>query len=246
MAKVTLDMSTFKALASDSRLSILKILDGKKMSLKDISAETDLNKATLHEHLNKLNEAGLVKRRERDGHKWVYYCLTWKGECLLHPENTRIVVMFSAAFFSLLVSIVSVVQYVKGRVIGWTSTQMGSSDTIVYSSGSSDGFTTVNETGTRAVADSLGVSGGDIEMKRTASDTVNNLMNTSGYSDGTDTACEAASDSASGGVNSFVSSNMVIWHDPLFQTIAVICFVAFVLLIGFAVWRYFKNKDSSL
>ena len=70
MPKVTLDMATFKALASDSRLDILRALDGKKMSLKDIAKATKLNKATLHEHLAKLNEAGLVKRKEREGHKW--------------------------------------------------------------------------------------------------------------------------------------------------------------------------------
>ena len=85
MTKVTLDMDTFKALASDTRLDILRTLDGKKMSLKDISFETKLNKATLHEHLAKLNEAGLVKKKEREGHKWVVYKLTWKGESLLHP-----------------------------------------------------------------------------------------------------------------------------------------------------------------
>ena len=31
MVKVTLDMNTFKALASDTRLDILRALDGKKM-----------------------------------------------------------------------------------------------------------------------------------------------------------------------------------------------------------------------
>ena len=82
MPKITLDMNAFKALASDTRLDILRALDGKKMSLKDISKETKLNKATLHEHLVKLNEAGLVKRKEREGHKWVTYKLTWKGECV--------------------------------------------------------------------------------------------------------------------------------------------------------------------
>jgi DNA-binding transcriptional ArsR family regulator len=63
MPKVTLDMAAFKALASDTRLDILKSLDGKKMSLKDISNATKLNKATLHEHLSKLHEAGLVKKK---------------------------------------------------------------------------------------------------------------------------------------------------------------------------------------
>lgn len=117
MPKVTLDMNAFKALASDTRLDILRTLDGKKMGLKDISQATKLNKATLHEHLTKLNEAGLVKRKEREGHKWVYYKLTWKGECLLHPENTRIVVLFSATFIALAAGIIQMITYVKGTMV---------------------------------------------------------------------------------------------------------------------------------
>ncbi len=117
MAKVTLDMNAFKALASDTRLSILKVLDGRKMSLKDISDATSLNKATLHEHLVKLNEAGLVKKKERDGHKWVYYRLSWKGECLLHPENAKIVVMFTSTLFVLCLGIVQFINFAKGKIV---------------------------------------------------------------------------------------------------------------------------------
>lgn len=114
MPKVTLDMSTFKALASDTRLQILRVLDGKKMNLQEISRVTKLNKATLHEHLQKLHEAGLVKKHEREGHKWVYYKLSWKGESLLHPENTRVVVMFTATFIALAVGVIEFIQYIKG------------------------------------------------------------------------------------------------------------------------------------
>ena len=117
MPKVTLDMNTFKALASDTRLQILRSLDGKKMNLQDLSRLTKLNKATLHEHLQKLHEAGLVKKQEREGHKWVYYKLSWKGEGLLHPENTHIVVMFTATFVALAVGIIQLIQYVKGYVV---------------------------------------------------------------------------------------------------------------------------------
>ncbi len=132
MVKVTLDMDTFKALASDTRLDILRALDGKRMSLKDISKVTKLNKATLHEHLIKLNGAGLVKKKERDGHKWVYYKLTWKGEGLLHPENTRIVVLFSITFFSLFIAIVQAVNFVKGKIVGIANTFVGSDTTQIY------------------------------------------------------------------------------------------------------------------
>ena len=135
MSEVTLDMNTFKALASDTRLGILRALDGKKMGLKDISQATKLNKATLHEHLTKLNEAGLVKRKEREGHKWVYYKLTWKGECLLHPENTRIVVLFSATFVAFAAGIIQMITYVKGTMVSaapggsfWRTAQIGLDD----------------------------------------------------------------------------------------------------------------------
>ena len=113
MPKITLDRDMFKALASETRLDILKTLDGKKLGLNEISNKINLNKATLHEHLSKLNEAGLVKRKERPGHKWVYYKLTWKGESLLHPENTRIVVMFSITFIAFFSGIINLVNYVK-------------------------------------------------------------------------------------------------------------------------------------
>ncbi|RLF28608.1 MAG: hypothetical protein DRN05_03635 [Thermoplasmata archaeon] len=117
MAKVTLDRETFKALASDVRLEILKILDGKKMSLNEISNVMRLNKATLHEHLTKLNEAGLVKKNSREGHKWVYYKLTWKGESLLHPENTKIVVLFTITFISLWMGIIQLLFYARGTLV---------------------------------------------------------------------------------------------------------------------------------
>jgi len=116
MTKVTLDREAFKALASDTRLEILRTLDGKKMSLTEISRATKLNKATLHEHLSKLLEADLVKRKERDGHKWVYYRLSWKGESLLHPENTKIVVMFSLAFMALAAGLIQMYLYAMGTV----------------------------------------------------------------------------------------------------------------------------------
>jgi len=112
MSKVSLDVESFKALASETRLDILKTLDGKKMSLNEITKATNLHKMTLHEHLSKLTEAGFIVRIEREGHKWIYYKLSWKGQSLLHPENTRIVIMFSITFFSLLLGIFSYINYI--------------------------------------------------------------------------------------------------------------------------------------
>jgi ArsR family transcriptional regulator len=113
MTKVNLDIQSFKTLASETRLDILKSLDGKKMSLNDICRATNLHKMTLHEHLSKLAEAGFIKRIEREGHKWVYYRLSWKGESLLHPENTNIVVLFSSTLFVLFLGIVALINFIR-------------------------------------------------------------------------------------------------------------------------------------
>ena len=117
MSKITLDLNSFKALASETRLEILRKLDGRKMTLNDISRSTTLNKATLHEHLAKLNESGLVKRIEREGHKWVYYKLSWKGSSLLHPDNSRIVVMFTTTFAILFLGVVGFISYIRNNLL---------------------------------------------------------------------------------------------------------------------------------
>jgi len=113
MTKVSLDIQSFKALASETRLDILRALDGKKMNLTDICSITNLNKVTLHEHLNKLVEAGFIKRIEREGHKWVYYKLSWKGESLFHPENTHIVLLFSSTIFIFFFGIVALLNFIQ-------------------------------------------------------------------------------------------------------------------------------------
>jgi len=117
MPKVTIDRETFKALASDARLEILKALDGRKMNLSEIARKTNLSKATVHEHLTKLVDANLVKKIEREGHKWTYYKLSWKGASLLHPENTKIVIMFSISFLFLSFGIMQFIFFANGSFV---------------------------------------------------------------------------------------------------------------------------------
>ncbi len=87
MAKVTLDLETFKALASTTRLQVLKALDERRKTLSEISRDLDLNKATVHEHLQVLVMTGLVKKLD-EGRKWIYYELSWQGQRLLHPQES--------------------------------------------------------------------------------------------------------------------------------------------------------------
>ncbi|MEA3203330.1 MAG: hypothetical protein QOI63_1005 [Thermoplasmata archaeon] len=88
VTRITLDAETFKALASPTRLTVLRALDERRKTLTEISRDLSLNKATVHEHLGLLAAADLVRKRDDEGRKWIYYELTWRGQKLLHPQET--------------------------------------------------------------------------------------------------------------------------------------------------------------
>jgi len=94
--KITLDQESFRALASDVRVEVLKRLDARRETVTDLSNLLALSKPTLLEHLEKLQKAGLVKRID-EGRKWIYYELTDKGRKILHPERVAITLALGAA-----------------------------------------------------------------------------------------------------------------------------------------------------
>ncbi len=71
---------TYKALSSSTRLGILNELQEGDRTPTDLSARLRKSKATIAEHLDKLVDADLVEKIERDGRKWVFYKLTSKGK----------------------------------------------------------------------------------------------------------------------------------------------------------------------
>jgi len=140
MPKVTLDLNDFKTLASGVRLDIIKTLDGKKMSLNELESVTKLHKMTLYEHLSKLIETGYVNKIEREGHKWVYYKLSWKGDSLIHPENTNVVIFFSITFITLLFGIIGLINIVQSIL----SSQISQATSKGYNSPSKGFFLGIN------------------------------------------------------------------------------------------------------
>jgi len=95
-ARITLDQESFRALASDVRVGILKRLDVRRETVTDLSNLLSLSKPTLLEHLEKLQSAGLVKRID-EGRKWIYYELSDKGRKILHPERVAITLALASA-----------------------------------------------------------------------------------------------------------------------------------------------------
>lgn len=97
MDKITIDRKSLFALASETRIKILKKIDSRRMTLTELSKELNLSKVTVKEHLDKLVEAGLVRKVD-EGRKWVYYELTKKGKSILHPESrVKIIFLLSLA-----------------------------------------------------------------------------------------------------------------------------------------------------
>lgn len=90
MEKIELDRSSFKALASDTRIKIIKELHEKDKRVTDLSNNLNLSKPTIIEHLKKLEDSNLVERKKQEKkRKRVYYELTDKSKSLLEPQFTR-------------------------------------------------------------------------------------------------------------------------------------------------------------
>ena len=76
------DLSHFGILSSDTRVEILRALDCGCMTLKVLCDEFDLSRSTIHEHLNKLVDANLIKQQNQRS-KSVYYEIRGEGEKLV-------------------------------------------------------------------------------------------------------------------------------------------------------------------
>ncbi len=99
-SKITLDQETFKALAADTRIDILKRLSEHKLTLTDLSTATKMSPSTIKEHLDRLVAAGLIEQMESET-KWKYYRLTPKGEGILSPYETKVWILLATSVFTL-------------------------------------------------------------------------------------------------------------------------------------------------
>jgi len=114
--KITLDRNSFMALASESRIELLKKLDERRMTLSELSRELNMSKPAVLKHLNKLIEAGLVKKNE-DKRKWIYYSLTFKGKNILHPERVKIILLLSSSIVSIIGAIAMLWKYAHEKAV---------------------------------------------------------------------------------------------------------------------------------
>jgi DNA-binding transcriptional ArsR family regulator len=111
--KITLDRETFKALAVDSRVKILRILDDRQHTLTDLAQELGMAPSTIKEHLDTLVAAGLIKQVDK-GMKWKYYKLTSKGKELLNPYEKKVWIVLATSLLALGVTAYAILSKLRG------------------------------------------------------------------------------------------------------------------------------------
>jgi DNA-binding transcriptional ArsR family regulator len=111
--KITLDRETFKALAVDSRVKILRILDDRQHTLTDLAQELGMAPSTIKEHLDTLVAAGLIKQVDK-GMKWKYYKLTSKGKELLNPYEKKVWIVLATSILALGVTAYAILSKLRG------------------------------------------------------------------------------------------------------------------------------------
>jgi DNA-binding transcriptional ArsR family regulator len=109
--QIVLDEGSFKALSSESRVSILKNLKTRRHTLSELSKTLALGTSTVKEHCDVLRKAELIEQFD-EGRKWKYYALTEKGRQVIAPslyEDLQVlitlcttVIIFSGVLFLLL------------------------------------------------------------------------------------------------------------------------------------------------
>ena len=105
--EIRLDKETFKALASETRVDVLKVLGQRRHMQSEIAASLSLSVPTIKEHLDALEKAGLVERHE-EGRKWKYYSLTKKGKGVLNPEEMKIWIVLGTFILSVVGGIATI------------------------------------------------------------------------------------------------------------------------------------------
>src|SRR3989344_4404607 len=98
MGEVSLSTIEFRALSSESRTKMLKMLAERNFTLSELSVKIGMAAPTVKQHASILVDSGIIELRD-EGRKWKYYALTRKGKEILNaqrPQQTNILIVLSS------------------------------------------------------------------------------------------------------------------------------------------------------
>ncbi len=111
------DREVLKVLSVDTRMDILKELSEGSRTPSDLSKKLKKSDSTIVEHLDTLVKAGLVKKIEQPGKKWIFYTLTDRGDGIISSKSRRLVIILITSLVSIVGGFVSLSLYSTQRVI---------------------------------------------------------------------------------------------------------------------------------
>jgi DNA-binding transcriptional ArsR family regulator len=86
--EIVISRKDFKALSSETRTGVLKLLKDRNYTLTELAHKLNLAAPTIKQHLSVLQEADLIEEID-DGRKWKYYRLTRRGKKVLGDETPK-------------------------------------------------------------------------------------------------------------------------------------------------------------
>lgn len=111
--KVELGKTAFKALASDTRIDILKKLCERRKTVSELSREMGIEKSAILKHLEKLAGAELVNRVE-NANEFVYYEVTIKGRGVIYQnEKIKVVIVLASSLLAFAGGAVEILKGIK-------------------------------------------------------------------------------------------------------------------------------------
>ncbi len=105
------DRDVLKVLAVDTRMDILKELSQGDRTPSYLSGRLKKSDATIVEHLEVLSKAGLVKKIEQPGKKWIFYTLTDQGYGIIASKSRKLVIILATSLISMAGGVVGFLNY---------------------------------------------------------------------------------------------------------------------------------------
>ena len=102
MGEITLTSTEFRALSSDTRVQIIKLLKERNYTLTELSKKLNLSPPTIKQHLDTLVKSEIIELKD-EGRKWKYYELTRKGKNIVEPSHTNVLIVIGANIVAIIV-----------------------------------------------------------------------------------------------------------------------------------------------
>ncbi|MFH0714144.1 MAG: winged helix-turn-helix domain-containing protein [Candidatus Diapherotrites archaeon] len=100
MAELILSSKDFKALSSESRVEIIKLLGKRNYNPSELASKLGISAPTVKEHLDVLQSCDLVELLD-NAHKWKYFTLSRKGKKLVAQENNNVMIVLASSIVAL-------------------------------------------------------------------------------------------------------------------------------------------------